>query len=405
MGVVYAAQHVLLGQHVAVKVLASRRGSPHGTFQRALSEAQASARLTSEHVARVFDVGVTGAGQAYVVMERLIGDDLLHVLRSGLRAPVEEAVKIVLQACHALAEAHASGTVHRDIKPSNLFLAKQSDGTLTVKVLDFGLACGLEASCVEMRVGGSPGYASPEQLDGSSDVDARADVWGLGVVLYELVTGHRPSRAMNGDELPSAARGFVPPMVSPHGPVPPAFESIVRRCMEVDRERRFASVIELAEALGPFAPPAYAHYPRRIRDVVAIERHSAGALPIPADGPTVRDVDTALSDEASSSAETRLSSPPPLIVADRLPPPGTTARLIFAAAVVVLVVLLLKAGRPGSTAITQLPSRDAQNALPASSSAVLAPPILQPHRPPEMATEHASKRFFDSERIPGRTKR
>jgi serine/threonine-protein kinase len=181
-----------------------------------------------------------------------------------------DACDIALQACHALAEAHRLGVVHRDIKPANLFLTTRRDGSPHVKVVDFGLAPLVSSQVAgpslgpgkTWRVAGSPGYAAPEQIGSQRSVDERADVWGLGIVLYELVLGRRP---FGGETLIDALIAAGSDPVPPMGAVPKDFEAIVRRCLEKDRERRFPNMAALAEALAPLAPPALADYPDLVR--------------------------------------------------------------------------------------------------------------------------------------------
>jgi serine/threonine protein kinase len=204
MGVVVAAFHLELEQRVALKFLLPAGAKRPDFIARFSREARALAKIRSEHVARVMDVGALEDGTPYIMMDYLEGRDLSEVLKQDGPVPVELAVDYVLQACVALAEAHAAGIVHRDLKPSNLFLARQPDGTELLKVLDFGIAkMPLKASEEAGEVGvmttttdmfGSPRYMSPEQLKSFRDVDARADLWALGVILYESVTGVSPFR-------------------------------------------------------------------------------------------------------------------------------------------------------------------------------------------------------------------
>ena len=399
MSVVYDATHVQLGQHVAVKVL-----TDHQTASRVLAEAQATARLSSEHVVRVMDVGTTQAGYGYVVMEKLTGCDLSEMIRGGKPLPLQEAVKLVLEACHGLAEAHAAGIVHRDIKPSNLFLAQKPDKTVTLKVLDFGLARAESTSATTARgsargprIAGSPGYASPEQLGTAADADSRADIWGLGVVLFEVVSGHRPFEATNlQDALIAAATLPMPPLESPNGPVPPAFEAVVRKCLEKDRENRFASIQDLAEALRPFAPPAFAHYVDRVRAVAGRDPFSAGTLRsmAPAGEGHTATVGTFSTDTNTDTFAGQLDSIPPRSRVLESTPPSTTgtgfvvasvvssrlAVLLAAIAVVAtcLVVMLVVSRKKTEPTATKPPA-SAMLALPTSPSALgPLPPLALP---------------------------
>ncbi len=260
MGVVVAATHLDLDQKVAIKLLRDASTDAVARFQR---EARLIVRLKSEHVARVFDVGTLDDDTPYIVMERLEGEDLARMLAKRGPLPVEQAVDYVVEACEAVAEAHTLGMVHRDLKPANIFVARGPGGTSSVKVLDFGVSKSLEArGGADDAVGeltnegvalGSPGYMSPEQITSSRDVDARADIYSLGAILYRLVSGATPHK---GDTLMSVlasmAAAPIPPLSILVPKVPPAFSAIVERCLSQDRNARPASIAELAQALVPF---------------------------------------------------------------------------------------------------------------------------------------------------------
>jgi eukaryotic-like serine/threonine-protein kinase len=263
MGVVFSAQHLELGTKVAIKVL--RRGV--GDEARFLREAKAAARLESEHVARVLDVGRAPDGTPYIVMEHLRGADLGRQLARSGRLEVARAVDHLLEACVAIAEAHQLGIVHRDIKPSNLFVVARRDGSEMVKVLDFGIskltrALDGESSVTvtttgESAVLGSIAYMSPEQLRASSKVEARSDVWSLGVVLHELVTGRRPFQGDNAAAVAAAIAASEPRRLREERPdLPGALEAVVLRCLAKEPRERFPDVASLARALSPFAGPA-----------------------------------------------------------------------------------------------------------------------------------------------------
>jgi serine/threonine-protein kinase len=264
MGVVAAATHVDLAQRVAVKFLLREACGDGVAVARFLREARAAVRIQSEHVARVTDVGTLPDGAPYMVMEYLVGSDLAQLVQANGAVPLEEAVEYVLQACEAVAEAHALGIVHRDLKPSNLFLARRADGTPLVKVLDFGISKarvleldGREAASMTATSAmmGSPLYMSPEQMRSAKNVDARTDVWSLGVILYELLTGKPVYEA---ETLPGLcamiASDPVPPLRARRSEIPPGLEEVVLRCLEKDVARRWQSVAELAAALAPWAP-------------------------------------------------------------------------------------------------------------------------------------------------------
>lgn len=264
MGVVVAARHTSLRQRVAVKFLRPAALKLPGASARFLREAQAAAAIHSEHVARVTDMGTLGTGSPFMVMEHLDGTDLSSFLKAKGPLPVRDAVDFVLQACEALAEAHKLGIVHRDLKPSNIFVTARADGSPLIKVLDFGLskvldpdaAFATESSLTETEmVVGSPHYMSPEHVRSLKYVDARTDIWSLGVILYQLLTARRP---FDGESLPSVFAKIVTeppdPLRSVRPDVPQALEAAVLCCLEKDVTQRFQSVSELARAIAPFGP-------------------------------------------------------------------------------------------------------------------------------------------------------
>ncbi|MBS2019284.1 MAG: serine/threonine protein kinase [Deltaproteobacteria bacterium] len=247
--VVFEASHPDHAERFAVKILVDKRLHTTRAFGAIYEQARAIADLRSPHVVRMYDAGRTASGEPYIVMERLDGEDLAQHIRANGGVPIKEAVRLTLQVCYGLAEVHAQGLVHEDVKPSNLVLTRSSSGELSLKIIDFGTS--IPADRPEERLlTGSPGYAAPEQLDGEVEVDARADVWAVGIVLYELVTGRRAFEARTLMEARTAIATKPPsPMVSPHGPVPPELLAIVRTCLEVDRTKRFATIADLGAAL------------------------------------------------------------------------------------------------------------------------------------------------------------
>lgn len=258
MGVVVAAMHEGLDQRVALKFLLPEGASDTDAIGRFLREARAAVRLRSEHVAKVLDVGTLDTGSPYIVMEYLEGRDLQAVLTERGRLPAQTAVSYVLQACEAIAEAHAHGIVHRDLKPSNLFLTRRNDGTPCIKVLDFGISkhsSGTLASAMTKTSAlmGTPYYVSPEQLRSSKNVDARSDIWALGMILYELLTG---SVAFPRDTLPELCTAIIydpVPDFRSHGvEVTPELVAVVLRCLAKSPDERFQSLAELAGSLSSF---------------------------------------------------------------------------------------------------------------------------------------------------------
>src|SRR3984885_2303872 len=198
MGVVVAAMHEQLAQRVAIKMLLPEAKASPQALARFTREARAAATIRGEHVARVLDVGELEGGAPYIVMEYLEGRDPAQTLAEHGTPPPDEAVAFVLQACEAIAEAHAAGIIHRDLKPSNLFVTHGPDGSPLIKVLDFGISRALLASDSQGQLTttssfiGSPVYSPPEQLVRAHDVDARSDIWSLGTILFEALAGRPP---------------------------------------------------------------------------------------------------------------------------------------------------------------------------------------------------------------------
>jgi serine/threonine protein kinase len=268
MGVVVVAMHLQLDQLVAIKFLLPAVARNTEAVARFSREARAAAKIQSEHVARVIDVATSEDGTPYMVMEYLEGKDLETTLQDQGPLPIENAVDYILQALEALAEAHAAGIVHRDLKPANIFLARRADGSSVVKVLDFGISKLSRGSDPQITTTsaqmGSPLYMSPEQLRRTKDVDARADIWSLGVILQELIVGEAPFMADSLPEIIAMILSEPPLSMRLRRPeVPVQLEALVKRCLEKEPGARYANVAELARALGPFAPA---------RSVVSIER-------------------------------------------------------------------------------------------------------------------------------------
>ena len=266
MGAVLAAEDLRSGRRLAIKCLLHGHCHDSRLVARFRREARATQRLRSEHVAHVVDSGELQTSPSappipYLVMEHLEGEDLRSVLRDNVRIPVEEAVDYVIQACAGLAEAHALGIVHRDLKPANLFLVAGRDGKKTLKILDFGVAKfetqSVSGDAVDMtscgETVGSLSYMAPEQVIDASTVDARADIWSLGVVLYHLVSGEKPFDAETVRDV------AIKIIMDAHAPLserlglPRGLDAVIHKCLQKRREHRFGSVVELARALAPFA--------------------------------------------------------------------------------------------------------------------------------------------------------
>jgi len=260
MGVVLEATHLGLEAPVAFKIIRSDLMHDEEFVQRFVNEARAAALLKGEHIARVYDVGQLESGEPYLVMERLEGVGLETYLSTTGPLEVPEAVELVLDVCEGLAEAHALSLVHRDIKPANLFLSRLPDGRSIVKILDFGIAKRLadkrrRSLTNPARSLGSPWYMSPEQMMDPSRVDARTDIWSLGVLLFELLTNDHP---FDGEGVPEVCAKVLnapaPSIGDFREDVEPRLDAVIRRCLEKDPERRFPSVAALSEALLEVVP-------------------------------------------------------------------------------------------------------------------------------------------------------
>jgi eukaryotic-like serine/threonine-protein kinase len=289
MGVVLEASHVQLEQSVAIKFLLAEASELHGAHARFLREARAAARIRSEHVARVIDIDTTADGVTFLVMELLVGQDLHEVVRRRGALPVADAIDYVLQACEALAEAHALGIVHRDLKPGNLFLTRRLDGSPLVKLLDFGIAKApatqewSEGSLTVTRgTLGSPLYMSPEQLRDTSSVDHRTDIWALGIILFELMTGHHPFEAGSQAALGAQIATGSPVALGKHlDDVPVGLDAVITRCLQKEAAARFESVGAFAAALRPFVGASSRASLDRIASVSLLSSSNKTVLAVP----------------------------------------------------------------------------------------------------------------------------
>jgi serine/threonine-protein kinase len=396
MGAVYEGEHLEIGKRVAIKVIDARHAAYDEMAARFRREARAASAVESEHIVQVFDVGQDPNAGLYMVMELLTGEDLAHRLaRLGGRLPLEDALAVGVQTARALAKAHGAGVVHRDLKPANLFLVDREDGSIHVKILDFGIskllreepseaspaATGKKALTREGAVIGTPQYMSPEQAQGQN-VDARTDVWSLGALLYEALAGapayeEKPSYEMTIIQIvttsPKPLREIAPS-------VPEAVADVVNRALIHDREKRLPDCATFARELGagrsrPSSP--------ELAPTVSADRPEALATSMPANAPlapTVGGVSVTNGDTAHAKSRTRIA--------------------ILGAAVLVLIAggaaLALGFGGGKTTAVVETPS--AQPAAPAASPAAApAPPAsitalsAPPLDPPPVASDKLEK--------------
>jgi len=407
MGVVVAATHLQLEERVAIKFLLPamlRNPEVVGRFAR---EARAAVKIKNEHVARVSDVGTLDGGAPYMVMEFLEGEDLAAWLLQRGPLPVEQAVDFVLQACVAVADAHGLGIVHRDLKPANLFCVRRSDGQFVIKVLDFGISKvaelggsrpGMEATKTT-AIMGSPLYMSPEQMRSAKDVDAQTDIWALGIVLYELLTGTPPFVGDSFAEVAiGVATGSFAPVRSFRPDAPPGLEAVILKSLEKEKGRRYGNVAELALALADFGPKRSRHSIERIVGIIQASGLSKSALVLPPSSEVPRPAPPAA--RISGSHENAMHPDPSLYGSlGTMAPSANTAheipgvqkgRTVVAVASIV-GVLAIAAGAAGAAWALRLKSEasgasapSATTTPPVAAAAMPAKPVvLEPQQPTE----------------------
>ncbi len=380
MGVVVAAHHIQLDEKVALKFLLQEALGNAEIVARFAREARAAVKIKSEHVARVSDVGTLPNGAPYMVMEYLDGGDLAAWLKERGPLHIEQAVEFVLQACEAIAEAHALGIVHRDLKPANLFCVRRADGRLSVKVLDFGISkmsqfggSGPSAVTHATALMGSPLYMSPEQMRSAKEVNSQTDIWALGIVLFELLCGKPPFLAESLPELFHRVGGEPPPPLRGIRPeVPAGLEAVILRCLEKDRGQRYPNVAELAFALLPFAPHRGKASVERISGIIQAAGLSVSALALPP------------SPQAQGTVASAGTSPPVSRTAAGIPGVSPRRAVVVGIGLAGILVLggagVIAARRGGGThpvvsasASTAEPSVQSATPPPAPSEAVVAP--------------------------------
>jgi eukaryotic-like serine/threonine-protein kinase len=363
MGVVVAATHLTLGTSVAIKFLRDEIANRGDLAARFLREAKAAVAIQSEHVARVLDVGTLPSGAPYMVLELLDGVDLgVEIARLGV-IPVEDAVEYILQACEAIAEAHGKGLVHRDIKPSNLFLTRRADGSPLVKVLDFGIAKAMETADSSPHLTatgstiGSPMYMAPEQIRSARTVDARADVWSLGVVLHELIAGRTPFSGETSGAVFAAIAADPPVPLRAHlATAPKELERVILRCLEKSPAARTPSVAALADDLAAFAPP---------RSRLSIDRVKATLTLLAAPKPTPN---------GPVAAATANSDAPTMVATSHDASSGTSAASDGRKMPLVALASALLGVLVAGSALALYASRDAGSPVPAAAGGDLTAP-------------------------------
>jgi len=364
MGAVYEAKHAIIGKRVAVKVLLEKFLTKSDFVARLLQEARLASAIGHEHIVDVTDFGTTDDGRAFVVMEFLEGESLAQLVMREAPLPVERALRIARQVASALGAAHAKGIVHRDIKPENIYLVQRGDGDF-IKVVDFGISKAVKSTqgddAPDYRLThtglllGTPLYMSPEQARGEEDLDHRVDVWALGVMLYECLTGEVPFRANNYLGIISQVlthEAIPPSKLRPELGISEAVETVVMHAMEKDRARRYPTMAEVE---------------------ADIDRVLAG-------------------DQNVVGAGARL-------VPSTAPPPGNPARgrvWVWGAAVVALVVgVAMALARPEPAASSRTAAQPAARALPPPTGAAPNPSAAADEAPPPSQPEaeaHTPKR-------------
>jgi serine/threonine-protein kinase len=369
MGLVVSATHKLIGQKVAIKFVKAAYIESEDALARFKREARALVAVQSENVVRVFDYGTLPDETPYLVMEYLTGRDLQKELRARGRIPLEEAAEILVQACEGLSAVHARGIVHRDIKPANLFLTLRANGKRLVKIVDFGISKAPKTTDDELTITkgsiGSPHYMSPEQLRNSRAVDARSDVWSLGVTLYRALTGELPFAGESVATLLASVVSDEPRRLREERPeLPPEIDAIVTKCLEKNAEDRYANALELADALAPFAMPSLrtrGSNPERIEssppppDSAPLHESTSRAHVAPITGPG--------SSAGSSESRPRLA----LAAAIAVPLFLVTAALRFASHQGIEAPKSVEAPAPAITAITDLPTPKTANSAAAAA--------------------------------------
>jgi serine/threonine-protein kinase len=255
MGAVYEVEHEITRHRRALKLLHAQMADVPSVVERFLREASAAGRIGNPHIVETFDAGYLDTGEPYIVMELLQGKTLANLLEEKGPLDIPLVCNLLVQTCDAVAAAHAAGIIHRDLKPENIFLTG-ADGCF-VKILDFGISkfdaaiTGVQGLTMEGSPMGTPYYMSPEQIKGQKTVDARTDVYALGVVLYECLTAERPFDAESLPELIFLiAQGEYLPPSARRASLPKVVDEIVRKALAMDRSERFGSLKELSLALS-----------------------------------------------------------------------------------------------------------------------------------------------------------
>jgi serine/threonine-protein kinase len=379
MGAVYEARHRLTNRRVAVKVILEEARLEPAVVTRFQREARAAGSVESEHITQVLDGGTDATTNApYLVMELLDGEDLDAVVKRLAPLRPELALRIAAQMLAGLAKAHEAGVVHRDIKPANVFLAKKDDGEIVVKLCDFGIAkvksdpfaTGADQALTRSStLIGSPIYMSPEQAKGAKDLDARADVWSAGVVLYQLLSGSTPHPGADtlGLLLLAICSEAAPPVSSRAPWVKEEISAIVARALAIEPADRYQTAAEMRDAILALLPDGTKLDKPQFTTMSEDER----AFVAPAADPISPAARTLLLDDVPRAEHTKTASP--VEVAATAPKKRTWAWAVLGVAVVGGAAIVgQKLGAATSTAPLQ-PTATSANQAPSATAPASAP--------------------------------
>ncbi len=415
MGAVYEVDHLITGHRRALKLIKPEYVRRRSFMKRLIREAGVAGKLSTPYVVETYDAGTMDDGSAYVLMELLDGCQLIDVLEREQVLSVERLVGIMVQVCEGVSVAHAAGIIHRDLKPENIFLVTHPSGAERVKILDFGISKfrdnkdGTSRLTQEGTILGTPFYMSPEQA-AAREVDERTDVYAVGVMMYEALTGRLPFDAKSvGALFIKIAAGEYLPLRHHRPDVPAEFAAIVDKAMHRDRERRYPTMEALRADIVTYAPGDTKIRAKTISDSPKPTRRTVGyeEVPRPAAVPSsdTLSMGAPRPERCAESQETLAledsEPPPPLDPAPHEPPPPASAHArrsgrgiwlaaagILIAATAAAVAIATSGGEPAGGEPAEPPGVAAE--APSERPAPAEPPA-EPDRPPEAAEVEAAE--------------